>query len=116
MSDNNGAKRYDQGKVRLELLDAEFIEEFAEVLTFGAKKYAANNWRKGMNYSRAFGSLKRHLSALERGEDFDQETGLHHGAHIACNAMFLYYYQKYNRGVDDRCVQGELPKEADESN
>lgn len=110
---NNEAKRFDKGKVQLELLDPEFIHDFAQVMTFGAAKYGPNNWRRGMNWTRAIGSLKRHMNAIERGEDFDEESGLHHSAHIACNAMFLYYYEKYSKGVDDRAIKGRVPKEVD---
>jgi len=94
--------RFDSGKVRQDLLSPTAINELAKVLTFGAAKYADNNWRKGMKWSRVIGSLKRHLTAIESGEDFDKETGLLHAAHVMCNAMFLVdYYKIYPQG-DDR--------------
>jgi len=94
--------RFDDGKVRHDLLSSNAINELSKVLTFGAQKYAAHNWRKGMAWSRVIGSLKRHLNAIERGEDFDHETGVLHAAHVMCNAMFLTdYYKIYPEG-DDR--------------
>ncbi len=97
-----GALRYDTNKVRHDLVSANSINELAKVLTFGAIKYAPNNWQKGMKWSRVLGSLKRHLNAIERGEDVDPETGLLHSAHVLCNAMFLTdYYKIYPQG-DDR--------------
>jgi uncharacterized HAD superfamily protein len=88
--------------VRHDLLPPNAINELAKVLTFGAKKYAPNNWMKGMKWSRIIGPLKRHLNAIERGEDYDPETGLLHSAHVMCNAAFLTeYYKIYPQG-DDR--------------
>lgn len=103
MSDlKNTGVRYDADKVRHDLLPSKAIHELARVLTFGAKKYAPNNWMKGMKWSRIIGSLKRHLGAIERGEDYDKETGLLHSAHVMCNAAFLTdYYKLYPEG-DDR--------------
>lgn len=79
------------------------VEQVARVLTKGSEKYADRNWEKGMDWtSKVLASLKRHLIAFERGEDFDPETGLLHMAHVACNAMFLTeYYKIYPQG-DDR--------------
>lgn len=72
------------------------------VLTSGAKKYAERNWEKGMAWSKVISSLKRHLAAIEAGEDRDQESGELHAAHLACNAHFLTaYYKIYPQG-DDR--------------
>ncbi len=96
------ALRFDDGKVRLDLVSPTAIHELAKVLTFGASKYAPNNWRGGMKWSRVIGSLKRHLNAIESGEDHDKETGILHIAHVMCNAMFLTdYYKIYPQG-DDR--------------
>jgi len=94
--------RYDADKVRHDLLPPNAINELAKVLTFGAKKYAPNNWMKGMAWSRIIGPLKRHLNAIERGEDYDPETGLLHSAHVMCNAAFLTEYYKIFPQGDDR--------------
>lgn len=96
--------RHDGDKIRHDLLPAVAINELAKVLTFGAKKYAPNNWRKGMDWSRIIGSLKRHLAAIEKGEDFDSETGLLHSAHVMCNAAFLTEYYKIHPQGDDRAT------------
>ena len=96
------AIKRDEGKTRLDLLSAEAIEELGRVLTFGATKYAAHNWRKGLAYSRVHAAAMRHLLAFARGEDRDEETGLLHTAHAMCCLMFLVEYQLLNRGVDDR--------------
>lgn len=99
-----GAK-YDDGKPRMDLLPSDPMKEVAKVLTFGAKKYAAHNWRKGINYSRVYAGLQRHLSAWNDNDTTDPETGLNHLAHAACCLMFLLEYElnptKYGK-FDDR--------------
>ncbi len=68
----------------------EFEEAIAKVLTFGARKYKANNWKKCMDTGRYLAAAHRHLNAVIRGEMVDEETGLSHYDHLACNLMFLY--------------------------
>ena len=97
------ADRFNKGKNRLELIDAWVMERVGEVLTFGAEKYDPQNWRKGLSMIETLGSLKRHLSAFEKGsQDYDNETGLHHLSHVIVNAMMALYNAKYNPQVDDR--------------
>lgn len=79
------------------------IEQGAKVLEFGAKKYAAWNWARGMKYSVVTGSLLRHLwKAVILGEEKDDESGLDHWGHIACNVIFLVHYERYYKDGDDR--------------
>lgn len=93
--------RFDQGKLRMELIPPEPIRGLAEVLSFGARKYADRNWELGMDWSRCLGSLKRHLQEWEEGKQFDKETGLAHLDHIICNAVFLSTYEKRKIGTND---------------
>lgn len=72
------------------------------VMAFGAKKYARDNWRKGMAWSRVIDAAMRHLLAIADGEDLDPETGEPHAAHARCCMAFLIEYQKYGLGEDDR--------------
>jgi Domain of unknown function (DUF5664) len=99
-----GAKgiKYDGEKPRMDLLDAEALEGLAKVLTFGAQKYAANNWRNGIEYSRLTAALLRHLMAIQRGEDVDPESGLPHVDHLGCCWMFLSNLSKTRPDLDDR--------------
>lgn len=100
----NAAWKFDTNKPRMDLLDAEALEGLAAVLSFGAEKYAPNNWRKGMQYSRLSGALLRHLFAIQRGEDIDPESGLPHIDHVGCCWMFLSNYMKNAKykSLDDR--------------
>lgn len=101
MSNGTGL-RYNEGKLRYDLIHPKSIEGLVSVLTVGANKYAERNWENGMKWSNVIASLKRHLSAIESGEDYDKETGLLHADHLQCNAHFLSaYYSIYPQG-DDR--------------
>jgi hypothetical protein len=71
-------------------------------LPFGANKYGDRNWERGMNWSRPFAALMRHMWAWWRGEDRDPETGLSHLAHAGCCILFLLTYQGHATGKDDR--------------
>ena len=94
--------KHDTGKPRMELLSRHALEAEARVLAFGAQKYDADNWRKGMAWRRLVGAAFRHLAAFADGEDVDPETGLSHLAHLRCCAGFLIEYQTFGLGVDDR--------------
>lgn len=97
--------KHDGNKAPFDLISVPFLEQIASVLAFGAKKYEAHNWRKGLKYSRVFSALMRHLWAFWRGETNDKETGLPHLAHAACCLMFLMHYESRRRKYitfDDR--------------
>lgn len=98
----NGALKYDTGKPPISLISREFLEGLANVLAFGAKKYAAHNWREGMEWSRLADASMRHLLAWVDGEDTDPESGLNHLHHAAFGLMCLATYQRKGAGVDDR--------------
>ncbi len=94
--------RFDTGKIRYDLLPADSIEELAKVYTKGAAKYADRNWEKGMAWHRVFASLMRHAWKFWRGEAIDEETGCHHMAMVAWNALALCSYDLRKVGTDDR--------------
>lgn len=98
---SEGAMKHDAGKVRMDLLDPVAIEQLAQVLTFGAQKYEAHNWRRGISKSRLLGAALRHLFSYMRGEDLDPESGLSHVAHAMCCCMFLLGLEK-RTDLDDR--------------
>lgn len=94
--------KYDSDKPRMDLLDPTALEGLAKVLTFGAQKYAANNWRSGLAYSRLSAAMLRHLMAIQRGEDIDPESGLPHIDHLGCCWMFYSNLSKTRPDLDDR--------------
>lgn len=82
-------QKHDGSKPRTDLLPTAPLFAIADVLGFGAKKYAAHNWRAGLEYQRVYGAILRHLFAWQEGEDLDPETGLNHLAHAGCELLFL---------------------------
>ena len=85
-------KKFDDHKLRFDLVPPECEVELVEVLTHGANKYEANNWQKVEPFKdRYYAALRRHLNAWRQGEIIDPETGLFHSAQIMCNAMFLLW-------------------------
>lgn len=100
-TEGNG-RRFDNGKLRYDLLPVDALERCAQVFTFGAKKYGDRNWERGMKWSRVLGSLERHLQEIKKGNDFDKESGLLHIDHVTANALFLSQYYKIFPEGDDR--------------
>jgi len=94
--------KFDGDKPRMELLDPGFLTGVAHVLTYGARKYAPNNWRGGIEASRLYGALQRHLNAFWAGEDIDAESGLPHLYHAGCELMFLANMWETRPDMDDR--------------
>lgn len=94
--------KHDQGKLRYDLISPTSLEGLAEVLTFGANKYSARNWEKGMSYGRVFGAAMRHLWAWWAKKGTDPETGFSHLKHALCCIHFLVHYEQHKVGTDDR--------------
>ena len=103
--------RFNEGKLRFDLIHPWANEQMVRILTKGSLKYAPRNWERGMAWSNVISSLKRHLNAIENGEDYDEETGELHAAHLACNAHFLTaYYKIYPQGDDRPHKYLNMPK------
>lgn len=81
--------KFDSNKPRMALVPASLGIEVGKVVTYGAKKYKVNNWRKVKSQEPYINALERHLAAYKNGETHDPESGLSHMSHIACNAAFL---------------------------
>ncbi len=94
--------KYDNDKLRYDLLSFDAIKGLVEILTMGAKKYGVRNWEKGIEWSRIFAATLRHLFAWWNGEDIDVESGKKHIHHVACNIHFLQHYSIKKIGKDDR--------------
>lgn len=101
---NFKGRRDDAGKPRVDLIPAEVLTELGKLYEYGARKYDENNWRKGMNYSRMYGSLMRHLLKFWSGEAMDEE-GFHHLDAVIWGAVGLRYFELHPdayKEFDDR--------------
>lgn len=96
------ALKYDSDKPPISLIPRSALLGAANVLNFGKQKYAAHNWRKGMEWSRLIDATLRHLMAFNEGEDKDSESNLNHLHHALVDIMFLCEYYDSKLGKDDR--------------
>jgi len=103
-------ERFNEGKLKWSLVSWRALEPMVQVLMFGAKKYAPNNWKKGVLYTETCESLQRHMNAFLEGEDNDKESKIAHVGHILCNAMFLSYMFLFRKDMDDRYIDKNLEK------
>lgn len=116
----SSALRYNQGKLKWNLVDFKSLEEMVKVLEYGAHKYSifedtngnlikgvditveeaknlkciksgANNWKLGMSKETILNSLIRHIVEIQN-EELDKESLCNHMGHVMCNAMFYLFY------------------------
>jgi Domain of unknown function (DUF5664) len=88
---NEAGAKLDAGKNRLGLVLCGFsraLQEVGKVGTYGANKYTENGWvsvpNGGLRYTDA---MLRHLMCESAGEACDPDSGIHHAAHTAWNAL-----------------------------
>lgn len=95
MPDELGVKG-DKDKARYDLVPWEEFEDAVDVLTFGAKKYAPNNWMFVPEARRRYiAAAFRHLVARACGEVIDPESGKPHTAHAICCLLFLAWFDRH---------------------
>lgn len=88
-------RKFDGGKPDWSLLDLNILTDTVSVLTFGAKKYARDNWKYVNDAQHRYhAALIRHLAAYQSGEYTDPESGLPHLAHAMCCLIFLSWFAK----------------------
>lgn len=92
--------KYDSGKLQWTLLPFRAINEVLEVLAFGAKKYAADNWKIVPEArTRYVDAAFRHLTDWHLKERLDGETGKSHLAHAICCLLFLLWFEQEDRNA-----------------
>ncbi len=83
-------RKDDREKPRWDLLPFEALAPIVDVLTYGARKYAPENWRIVPDARRRYyAAAMRHMVAWWAGERNDPETGMSHLAHAGCCLLFL---------------------------
>lgn len=79
----------DTGKHRPTLVPVSLIDAVTAVREYGCSKYHdPENWRR-VEPQRYRNALYRHWLSYLKGEKNDQESGLPHLWHLACNVAFL---------------------------
>lgn len=99
---NSQAAKADDGKLDLTLVPLQIIEDIAEVRMYGNKKYGdPDNW-KTVDIKRYRAALFRHLIAYLRDpEGVDEESGIPHYKHMACNMAFICEMEKSRKENHD---------------
>ena len=100
-------RKDDAEKTRYDLLPFDILEEDAQLLSYGAVKYADRNWEKGMLWSRSAAALLRHFMAFWlHGQSLDPESGHPHLAAVRFCAAQLRRYERTHPEYDDRPKMG----------
>lgn len=92
---SNQEAKADNGKPKLTLVPRQIIWDIAEIREYGNRKYHdPNNW-KTVEIERYRDAAFRHFMAyLDDPKGVDEESGLLHLAHLACNIAFLCELEK----------------------
>lgn len=87
---NDQQAKADSGKARLTLVPRQILFDIAKVREYGNKKYGSSeNWKQ-VEIERYRDAAFRHfLAYLDDPEGLDEESGLPHLSHLACNIAFL---------------------------
>jgi hypothetical protein len=90
MTDNNQTAKTDAGKPRLTLVPRRIIWAIARIREYGNRKYKdPDNWKQ-VEPQRYRDAAYRHFMAyLDDPRGVDEESGLPHLWHLACNIAFL---------------------------
>jgi len=87
--------KFDINKPMWNLLPLEPIYWVVKIMTYGAKKYAPNNWKK-VNKERYEAAMWRHWYAYKQGEIIDKESKMPHLAHFLTNCFFYFWKVLHN--------------------
>jgi hypothetical protein len=101
IAEQSTGMKYDNGKLLYSLIPPIATKALAEVLTFGANKYAPNSWQTVPDAERRYlDASMRHLEAYRSGKPIDTESKLPHLWHLLCNVAFLVHFEneRLNKG------------------
>ena len=95
VADDSQSAKADAGKPRLSLVPSAIIYAIAAIREYGVKKYGdPDNWKR-VDVQRYRDAAYRHfLAYLDDPAGVDDESGLPHLWHLACNVAFLCEMEK----------------------
>ena len=104
---NNPKDRYGLAKVPFSLIPQSALVFMALGLGNGAKKYGPFNWRVEPVQGRVYlEAAMRHLLLLLDGEDFDRDTGIHHGSFVLSTMAIYLDAMVQGTLIDNRALAG----------
>ena len=87
---NDQTIKADAGKLKLTLVPRNIIKAIAEIRQYGVNKYGDNdNWRRVEPERYKDAAFRHFLAYLDDPSGVDEESGLPHLWHLACNIAFL---------------------------
>ena len=106
---NKQEAKADAGKVEIDLVPTQIIRDIAEVRMYGNAKYGdPDNW-KTVELRRYVNALLRHtLAFMDDHEGKDEESGIPHYKHMACNLAFICELMKGAAGASPRPTEKDI--------
>lgn len=87
----------DAGKAKLTLVPSQIIWDIARIREYGTNKYHdPENWKKVEKERYKDAAYRHWLAYLEDEDSVDEESGLKHLWHLACNIAFLCEMENWN--------------------
>ena len=87
----------DAGKLELRLVPRQIIREIAKIRMYGTAKYRdPDNWKRVEKERYMDAAFRHFLSYLDDPTGVDEESGLPHLSHLACNIAFLIEMENWN--------------------
>ena len=77
------------GKLQLSLVPRKIIIAIAKVRMYGIAKYKTDNWKLNSKKEYQDAAFRHFLTYLDDNDAIDEESGLPHLHHLACNIAFL---------------------------
>lgn len=87
---NKQEAKADAGKPMLSLVPRQILFDVARVREYGTKKYGdPDNWKQVEKQRYRDAAFRHFMSYLDDPQGLDEESGLSHLSHLACNIAFL---------------------------
>lgn len=84
--------KFDEDKLRYDLIPPEVLLWLAELYTHGAKKYAPDNWKK-VSTEKYVAAFHRHFNDWRLGIDLDKDSSMHHLKHALWNIATIAWLE-----------------------
>ena len=92
---SNQEAKADAGKPKLSLVPRQIIYDIAEVREYGTAKYHdPDNWKRVEKERYRDAAFRHFMKYLDNPDGVDEESGISHLKHLACNIAFLCELEK----------------------
>lgn len=90
--------KHDEGKLDLTLVPRQIIWDIAAVRMYGNQKYKSpDNWKQVEPERYRAAAFRHFMAYLDDPAGVDEESGLTHLSHLACNIAFLCEMASWDR-------------------